>query len=242
MAELPPRAGLSVLMPAYNEADGLERSVTLVSEHLSAHGYDFEIVIVDDASTDATPQIARALAAASPHVRVVRHERNQGPCSGLKTGPAHVTKPWVLLLPVDLAIPLHDIETLWAARGGSDIVLGYVAREAREGARRVQSQVYTRIVNALFGMTLRQVNYVALYRTELLRELTLTTSGVALHAEILVRAARAGGVLTQLALGYEPRTVGVASGNKPRVVLKTLREILALRVQLLGERSPRSAH
>lgn len=226
--------GLCVLMPAYNEAAGLAHSVARVVEYLTAHAFDFEILIVDDASTDDTAAIASSLAAANPRIRLVQHASNRGPCSGLRTGPAHATRPWLLLLPVDLVIPLQDIHTLWQARAGSDIVLGYAASDTREGARRVQSRSYTRVINSLFGLELRQVNYVALYRTALLRELPLTTTGVALHAEILVRVARGAGVITQIGLGYEPRTVGQSSGNKPRVVLKTLAEILMLRLQLLG--------
>jgi glycosyltransferase involved in cell wall biosynthesis len=242
-----PGSGLTILMPAFNEAEGLARSVAAVAEHLDARGFDYEILIVDDASTDATPAIASELAARNPRVRLVRHARNQGPCSGLRTGPAHASKPWLLLLPVDLAIPLDDIERLWAEREGNDVVLGYIAkRQSREPGRRVQSGVYTTLVNALFGLRLEQVNYVALYRTAVLRGLTLTTSGVALHAEILVRAARRGGNIRQLGLGYEPRKSGVASGSKPRVVLKTLRELLRLRLELLGpsgraERPPTDA-
>jgi glycosyltransferase involved in cell wall biosynthesis len=221
-------------MPAFNEAAGLARSVAQVSEHLGAHGFDYEILIVDDASTDGTATVARALADANPRVRLVRHAQNQGPCSGLRTGPAHAQKAWLLLLPVDLAIPLRDIDLLWQEREHADVVLGYVARqEQREPARRLQSRVYTLLVNALFGLALEQVNYVALYRTELLRSMSLTTSGVALHAEILVRAARSGGVIRQVGLGYEPRTSGAASGSKPRVVAKTLRELLGLRLELL---------
>jgi glycosyltransferase involved in cell wall biosynthesis len=221
-------------MPAFNEAAGLERSVVQVAEHLAAHGFDYEILIVDDASTDDTAAVARALGAANPRVRLLQHAQNQGPCSGLRTGPAQAGKPWLLLLPVDLAIPLRDIDLLWCERERGDVVLGYIAQQrVREPARRFQSRVYTVLVNALFGLALEQVNYVALYRTELLRGLSLTTSGVALHAEILVRAARKGGVIRQVGLGYEPRKSGAASGSKPRVVVKTLRELLGLRLELL---------
>lgn len=226
-------SGLTVLMPAFNQAAILKQSVSEVSGYLSEHKFDYEILIVDDASMDDTASIAQTLATVNPHVRFIRHARNQGPCSGLKSGPTHARKPWLLLLPADLVIPLRDIDALWQAREESDIVLGYIAqRQARDVARRVQSQAYTAIVNALFGLELKQVNFVALYRTALLRDLPLTTSGAALHAEILVRAARAGSVIRQVGLGYESRKGGAASGNKPRVIIKTLYEVLRLRGEL----------
>lgn len=221
--------GLTVLIPTYNEP-GVGPCIDQVADHLARHGYDFEIVVVDDASTDATPATIAAIGRDRPYLRSLRHATNQGPCSGLKSGRELASRPWLLLLPVDLAIPLDEIETLWEAREGADIVLGYIEHtRARSPLRQFQSRMYTALVNALFRMRLRQVNYVALYRTELLQSLPLTTSGVALHAEILVRATRGGHVIRQVALRHEPRREAAASGSKPSVVLKTAVEILQLR-------------
>jgi glycosyltransferase involved in cell wall biosynthesis len=224
------RPGLSVIMPFFNEAALLEQSVAAVSGHLAASGHDYEIILVDDASSDESTAIAQRLAAAGERVRCFRHSVNQGPCSGLKTAAAQVEREWALLLPVDLAIPLEEIDRLWQARAGADIVLGYIrCSESRSRRRRLQSSVYTALVNLLFGTRLKQINYVALYRASLLRRLPLTCSGVALHAEILVRALRAGQVVTQLDLAYRPRTAGTASGARLGVILRTIGEIFKLR-------------
>lgn len=229
------KEGLSVLMPVYNEGAALAQSVRQVSEYLASREYDFEFVIVDDASTDDTLEIGRRLTRESPRVKLLEHPENQGPCSGLRTGPVAATKEWLLLLPADLAIPLEDIDALWSRRAHSDILLGYIARDdSRSLRRRVQSRVYTFLINLLFGLDLKQVNYVAMYRTALLQDLALTTSGVALHAEILVRAAEAGQTIEQVGLGYQPRAQGVASGSKPAVITKTFREIISLRRRLRG--------
>jgi glycosyltransferase involved in cell wall biosynthesis len=220
---------LSVLVPAYNEGPRLEAAVRALEEYLRPAGYDFEVVIVDDASTDDTADVARRLAETHGRVKVLRHEANQGPCSGLKTGPSVAAGEWLLLLPVDLAIPLGDIDVLWRMREDAAIVLGYIADPgARSRWRRFQSAVYTRLINTLFRLDLRQVNYVALYRTEMLRGLALRSSGVALHAEILVRARDAGHRIRQVGLGYVPRSQGPARGGRPSVVIKTLREIVRL--------------
>lgn len=224
---------LSVVLPAFNEEVNLGSSFREIRSFLLDHHFEPEFIIVDDASTDRTPEIAKALQDEFPSVNVIRHEVNQGPCSGLRTGPVTATNEWVLLLPIDQAIPLVDIETLWDNRLDADIVLGYIARGTqRAWPRRLQSRIYTKLVNLLFGMNLRQVNYVALYKASVFRAINLTTSGTALHAEVLVRAKQAGFSIGQTPLGFQPRVLGEASGSKPAVILKTFSELVQLRQQL----------
>ena len=225
---------LSIVMPVYNEAQGLEAAVDEVHAVLRARGYDPEIIIVDDASTDGTYALACSIAARLPSVRAERHPRNLGPCSGLATGARLAKHAWVLLLPADIAIPLEDVDVLWEAREQADIVVGYVAADAglREPLRHLQSRLYAGLVNALFGLGVRQVNYVTLYPSRLFHAIELTTEGVARHAEILARGRRAGLSLTEVPLGYRRRQHGSATGNRPSVIAKTLWEILRLRVQL----------
>ena len=226
-------SSLTVLLPVFNEEQILRENFMRAYEFLASRGYDFEVLNIDDASRDRTASIAGELAQQYPRVRVHRHETNQGPCSGLRSGIALARKEWVLLLPADLAIPLHDIGTLWDARNDCDIVVGYVRQAAARGwARRIQSAAYARVVNLLFGTSFRQINYVSLYRLSVVQPLTLTTTGVALHAEILVRAARGGCRFRQVGLGFHERSDGVASGARPAVIGKTMREIVTLRMSL----------
>ena len=220
---------LSVLMPIYNEAEGLSRSFHEARGFLEKSGVAFEFILVDDASTDATPRIIAELAAEYSQVKTLHHRSNQGPCSGLRTGPSLATGNWLLLLPVDLSVPLDDIVRLWERRGEADILLGYLNEPARRPlARRLQSAAYTRMINGLFGMDLRQVNGIALYRTEIFHRIRLESTGVALHAEILVRARNSGFRLEQVCLGYQPRRDGVETGNRPKVILKTIIEVFKL--------------
>jgi glycosyltransferase involved in cell wall biosynthesis len=224
---------LSILVPVYNESQGLARSYRELRDFFEKRDFAFELILVDDASTDDSPSIIADLVARDPRVKSLRHPTNQGPCSGLKTGPTLATGDWLLLLPADLSIPLDDITRLWERRGDADIVLGYLNRpQQRPVRRRVQSAVYTWLINRLFAMELRQVNFVALYRTEIFRRIRLQTSGVALHAEILVRARDAGFSLQQVGLEFRPRREGVESGGRPKSILKTLVEISKLGLEI----------
>jgi glycosyltransferase involved in cell wall biosynthesis len=228
---------LTIVMPVFNEAEGLQAALFEVDATLRARGYQLEIIVVDDASTDRTHEIACAVAAQLEDARVLRHPHNLGPCSGLATGGRLAKHERVLLLPADIAVPLEEVDSLWEASMRADIVVGYL-RDAtqRSPLRRVQSRVYTHFVNRLFGLDLAQVNYVTLYRAAVFRDLALTTKGVARHLEILARARKAGFTLTQVGLGYRPRRHGEATGSRPEVVLSTIWEVLKLRAQLLRAR------
>lgn len=223
---------LSVVMPVYNEAQGLVAAVREVHASLTQRGFTLELIVVDDASTDQTHELASGLCAELSGVRVLRHAKNLGPCSGLATGGRAALHDWVLLLPADIAIPLEDVDLLWSARERGDVVVGFLAEPAaRDRRRQLQSWVYTQLVNALFGLGVRQVNYVTLYHRRVFSH-DLTTAGVARHAELLVRARKAGLRLTQVALGYRPRTTGAATGSRPAVILKTVWELLKLRASV----------
>jgi glycosyltransferase involved in cell wall biosynthesis len=224
---------LTVVVPVFNEAQGLGAALEEIHATLTARGYELDLIVVDDASTDDSHAIASAAAQRLAGVRVLRHPHNLGPCSGLATGGRVARSEWVLLLPADIAVPLEDVDALWSARERADIVVGYLRDAAvRAPARQLQSRVYTLLVNTLFGLDLRQVNFVTLYRSRVFQSFELTTQGVSRHADILVRARKAGFTLTQVALGHRERERGEATGSRPGVVAKTLWEILKLRAAL----------
>ncbi len=221
---------LSLILPVYNEEEGLVKSFNQIYHFLQANNFTFEIIIVDDASTDRSLAIARSLASQYSNVVLRQHEKNQGPCSGFKTGIRVAQYDWILQVPVDLAIPLTDINVLWQARENCDIALGYLKKPSeRSMLRRTLSRGYTILINFLFATEFKQINYVALYRKSIFRDFQLVCAGGSIHAEVLIRSHRTGKRILNVGLGYEPRRFGIASGAKPKVIFKTLWDIFRLR-------------
>ena len=96
------RPGISVVVPMYNEEDNIEHALAVATDALSQCASSHEIIVVDDASTDRSPEIVRRLAAADPRIRVVRHERNQKLGGSLRDGFAAAGKELVLYMDADL--------------------------------------------------------------------------------------------------------------------------------------------
>jgi dolichol-phosphate mannosyltransferase len=165
---------LTVLVPAYNEEAGLGRSVELILAKLAELGVSAEVLIVDDGSRDRTPAIADELAACHSQVRAFHHPANRGIGGGFVTGAAQARGEWLILIPADLALDLDELRKYLDAARRADVVVG--ARSDRRdysAFRLFVAWVNIRLIQLLFGMKLRQFNYISMYRTEVLRRIEI---------------------------------------------------------------------
>lgn len=232
---------LSIFFPAWNEEAGLERTVLAALEagaRVQAAGEvaGFEVVIVDDASTDATGAIADRLAADDERVRVVHHERNRGLGGAIRTGLASATGDLVLYTDADLPFDLMELDkALRVARVyDADVVALYRLDRTGEGPRRfVYSYLYNHLVRLLFGLRVRDVNFAGkLLRRRVLEAVDLRSEGSFIDVELLVSAQRRGFTIMQFGVDYFPRTRGVSTLSSWPVIFGIVREMRTLRRQL----------
>lgn len=232
MVETGPPAGplLTVLVPAYNEAAGLAGAVRAIRAKLDALGVDHEVLVVDDGSRDGTAELADRLAADDTHVRVVHHPANLGIGGGFKSGVAEARGQWLILIPADLAMDLDELpKYLAAAEAGADVAVG-VRSDRRDYStfRRLVSWANIAAIRGLFGMRLRQYNYISLYRLAVLRRMEIRYWRSAFFfAEVLIKARDLGCRLVEVEIGYIPRTTGRATGAKLRLIAATGRDMAA---------------
>lgn len=227
---------VSVVFPMYNEADYVRRAVRAARGALEGFTDDWEIVIVDDASTDDTGAIAAELAAQEPRVKVVRNEHNRKLGGTLRAGFAAATRELVLYTDADLPFDMQELPR--AVRlldyQEADVLSAYRFDRTPEGwVRVVYSACYTTLVRVLFGLPFRDVNFAfKLFRRELLSRFDLTSEGSFIDAEFLIRARRAGAVIIQIGVDYFPRTRGLSTLSSPTVIVKILAEMLRVRMEL----------
>ncbi|MFP4056856.1 MAG: glycosyltransferase family 2 protein [Candidatus Brocadiia bacterium] len=221
--DLPP--DLTVVMPAYNEEANLEPTVEALTARLRELGVAYELLVVDDASTDRTAAVARELADRDPALRLLRHPRNLGPGAGVATGLRAARGDSVMFIPADLAMDLRDLHKYFDSE--ADVVVGLRSdRRDYSAFRKLVSAVNIALIRLLFGMPLRQFNYIHRYRREVLEGMTLESRGVFLTAEILIKARDLGYRLEEVEVGYVPRRAGRASCGRPGVIARAVWELV----------------
>ena len=232
---------LSIFFPMWNEEDYVERAVRAAEEEcqrLISIGEiaDYELVIVNDCSTDRTPEIAEALAAADPHVRVVHHEVNRGLGGSIKTGFDTVRGDVVLYTDADLPFEMLELgRALRVLRHyEADMVSAYRLDRTGEGPRRaVYSFVYNSLVALVFKTRIRDINFAfKLVRRHVLEAARPVSEGSFIDAELVIRAQRMGFSIIQIGVDYFPRTRGVSTLSSPAVIRRMLSEMRELRSDL----------
>jgi glycosyltransferase involved in cell wall biosynthesis len=236
-----PFAKLSIFFPMWNEELYVERAVAAAKEEcelMLAKGtiLDYELLIVDDASTDATPQIADRLAETDPHVRVVHHPVNRKLGGSIKTGFTSATGDVILYSDADL--PFDMAEAARALRlmryYDADIVSAYRHDRTGEGSSRaVYTFFYNLLIRALFGVWMRDINFAfKVCRAEVFDHVRLESEGSFIDAELIIRSRKLGFQIIQFGVDYFPRTRGTSTLASVSVIRTILREMFALRRDL----------
>ena len=197
---------------------------------------DYELIVVNDASTDATPRLADEAAGANPRVKVVHHPINRKLGGSMKSGFAASTGDVIVYTDADLPFDMRELhKALRLLRQyEADMVSAYRFDRTDEGlVRVVYSAFYNALVRVLYGVRVRDVNFAfKVCRARLFDDITLKSEGSFIDAELVVRAKKLGYSLVQFGVDYFPRTRGISTLSKPSVIIKILREAFALRREL----------
>lgn len=220
---------LSLVLPAYNEAANIAESISQGRRALESLGADWEIVAVDDGSTDGTWDILQACRAREPRIVLVRHADNQGYGAALRTGFARASRQHVFFTDADLQFDLAELPRLVAHAPRFDIVAGYRSPRRDPSYRRLNAWAWGRLVRLLFDVPVRDVNCAfKLFDRRVLDRVVVRSGGAFVNTEILVRARAAGFTVTEVPVSHYPRVAGVQTGAHPAVVLRAFRELFAL--------------
>jgi glycosyltransferase involved in cell wall biosynthesis len=239
---------LSVFYPMWNEEDYIERALEFGRRACldlieSGDIADYELIVIDDKSTDRTPEIADRLAAADDHVRVIHHQHNRKLGGSMKTGFAAATGDLVLYTDADLPFDMAELPRAvrLLREYDVDIISAYRFDRTGEGSlRAIYTWVYNGLIKALFGVKVRDINFAfKLCRRRIFDHVELKSEGSFIDAELLIRATRLGYEVMQMGVDYFPRTRGESTLSSPGVILTILREMWSLRADLEGIRPVR---
>ena len=217
-----PGPSLSVVVPAKNEAASLPQLVgeivralrPLRGERAGATGPrlgGFEVLIVDDGSTDETPEVLRELAEDYPELRPVRLAANVGQSAATAAGFRLARGGWVATLDADLQNDPADLAALWDALPGHDAALGWRVKREDVWSKRVISRWANRVRNKVLGQAIRDTGCsVRIFPREIALRLPMFRGGHRFFGPLLLRE---GCSLVQTPVAHRPRPHGVSHYN-----------------------------
>jgi glycosyltransferase involved in cell wall biosynthesis len=222
-------AGVSIVLPCFNEGPNVADAVRAASGAAAEHAADFEVIVVDDGSSDGTAQIAARLADEDRHVRLVVHPSNRGYGGAVRTGLRAARMPWVLLTDADLQFDLRELAAFVPLAGEADLIAGWRIARQDPAHRRLNAAAWNWLMHRRFKLPVRDVDCAfKLVRRDLLDQIALTSAGAMISTELVVRAVAAGATVREVGVHHLPRVAGEQSGASPRVVVKAFRELTRL--------------
>ena len=222
---------LSIFFPAYNEEQNIEetvlRTIRVVGE--SPYISKYEIIIVNDGSSDKTRTVSQNLARRFDTVRVVSHQTNLGYGAALKTGIAAARMDYVFFTDADLQFDIVELQNLLVHLSSYPVVIGYRAPR-RDRAMRLFNAWGWKMLNRLFfGLRVRDIDCAfKIFKREELQNIHLESGGAMISAEALIRLIRTGVPVKEVPVSHLPRVAGSPTGAKASVIVRALREMIGL--------------
>ncbi len=221
---------ISVAILAFNEVASLRSTIEEITSVLESVGKAYEVVIVNDGSTDGTGQAADAMAMANNNVRVVHHQTNLGLGGVYRTGFATARGEFLTFFPADGQFPADILRTFVPKMISNDLVLGYLPARTDSVVGKVLSSVERMLYTALFGR-LPKFQGVFMARRQLLVALPLRSNGRgwAILMEFIIRAVRARWRIESVPTSLRPRANGRSKVNNLKNITSNFAQMVALR-------------
>jgi len=231
-----PRRSLSIVIPAYNESANILATLDAVGAALDRLDLDAEVVVVDDGSRDDTAARVRAHALQFPSVRLLANPRNLGFGVTYRRGVDAATRDHVVMVHGDNAWSADTLCSLFARVGDADVIIGYTRNmwRSRPLGRTLVSKIFTAAVNRITGRHLKYYNGLQIHRADVLRGLTIQSTGFGFQAEVLVKALHGGRSFIEVPIDLREREHGESKAFRwanAVDVLQTLRRLHAVAVE-----------
>lgn len=227
------RKSISFVLPAYNEQDNIEKAVRVILE--VAEGLDlgdYEVIIVDDGSSDRTAETIDRLKEENPHVRPIHHPTNLGYADALRTGFSGARCDLVFYTDSDLQFDVHEVKNLLPAIEDYDIVTGFRIYRYDPLSRLALAWGYNLLARTIFRLRVRDIDCAfKLFRREVFDVIKIRSKKFFVDTEILAKARFHGFRMTEIGVRHYPRACGTST-VRPSHVLSTLRELAKIWLEI----------
>jgi glycosyltransferase involved in cell wall biosynthesis len=226
---------VSFVLPSYNEEANIERAIEQTRAVAVRLCSQWEILVVDDGSTDRTAEIVRCASASEPSIKLISHSCNRGYGEALRSGFAAAQFEFVFFTDADNQFDMNDLELLMVWVDRADVVAGYRKVRRDTFIRQVNAWGWNRLVRMLFYVPVRDIDCAfKLFRREVLQQIDIQSRGAMINTEIMVKLARSGCLIVEVGVNHFPRIAGAPQGAKLRVIARALREVRKMYPHLSG--------
>ena len=224
---------LSVFLPSYNESENIKEVTLAVKKVLEEVAGEWELLIIDDGSKDATGEIAKSLSLEEPRIKVITHKINLGYGATLSTGFNSSKYSWIAFIDSDGQFDFAEITEFIKKQKetGADLVIGYYKKRSASVFKILTSKIWEFTVYALFGLKVRDIDCgFKLISKKVVDTISPLESqrGAFISSELLIKAKKADFKIAQVPVTHYPRTKGAGTGRNLNVIIKSFTDLFKL--------------
>jgi glycosyltransferase involved in cell wall biosynthesis len=223
-------SGISIVLPALNEEQNLEELSKEIMEYFEHRGTSYELIIVDDGSTDETAKIADDLTQKFPNVVAIHHSCNSGYGKSLRDGFEKSRYNYLFFTDADRQFRIKSFDSFFPLlkEGNLDMIIGYRIDRKDSRLRIFLAWCFNKIVRTLFSLNYRDVDCAfKLFKKDVFTSLELTSEDFLFNAELLAKAQLKNYTIVQLGVEHYPRSGGKSTVSYSFIFL-TLKRLFAL--------------
>jgi glycosyltransferase involved in cell wall biosynthesis len=221
---------ISFVLPAYNEADNISSVINNCLSVAVSITDRYEIIVVDDGSTDGTRGVVEALSNQFKNVRLITHDKNYGVAAATRTGFAAASYQYVFYTDSDGQFDIRDIQMLIPFAENFDFVVGYRNNRSDPIHRALNTLLYNWLIRLLFNTPIHDVNCAfKLMKRDALQRLNISSNSAFYLAELVIRATLCGMTFYEVPVRHYPRRFGKPTGSKFLIIFRELRDLVIFR-------------
>jgi len=221
---------ISLVIPVYNEAESISRTLKTTINGLSSITDTYEVIIVEDASSDATPRIINQCSQENHKIVPLFNKRNRGSGRSLYLGFKKAKYNLIMSNFADLPFDIKELENILPLLDNDEVdfvVVCRINRRANSFFRKITSLANYWLIRALFNIKVGDFQFVQIYKKNVLDTIDVCSNGTFVAAEIIIKAVNQGFRFKEFYTNFHPRFADKAKCGRPKVILQSVYEIIS---------------
>ena len=222
---------LSVVLPAYNEGENIEKTLSGAISYLETKFNDYEVIVVNDGSIDDTGEIVQRLTSYNSKIKIINHPKNQGYGAALRSGFEKASLDYIFLMDSDGQFDIRELDRFLPFLEDSVALIGYREKRADPFMRTLNAWLYHLYIWIVFGLSVKDIDCAfKIFPRAAYESIKPIKSGGALFSvELLIKLIRNGIRIKEIPVSHYPRLFGAQTGANLSVILRMFRECWKLR-------------